>query len=343
MLCAKPCSICAARSGRAPRRSPAAAPTPAWSPGSSSRRCSNVAADCGDRRRRALDARGLGAARAQARASRAFTSPNAIPSARRRQSRAASSSTPGRSRALSRKACSRPNSAGARMRNICRRKGSATLSGRDCAIYLLRPGAGTRVRSWTPTAKAQHGWLITHNEVDLDRRLSNPARRRKTVYRPTCHYAYRPPTMPCFRSTRWRAPNGSIQEKSHILDENEIVDGIDELGVLALWPCQKCLLVWLATLDRGDAAHRALSECDRPASVLRRARRHGLGAGKSARPGLSRPTNSTFAAASKCSAHILAPSSAHYTDWTPLEGRAVLFPEDIDTEDPWQFKNVLVR
>jgi homospermidine synthase len=31
-----------------------------------------------------------------------------------------------------------------------------------------------------------------------------------------------------------------------------------------------------------------------------------------------------------------------YTDWTPLQDRSVLFPEDIDTSDPWQFKNVLV-
>jgi homospermidine synthase len=31
-----------------------------------------------------------------------------------------------------------------------------------------------------------------------------------------------------------------------------------------------------------------------------------------------------------------------YTDWTPLTGRSVLFPENIDTSDPWQFRNVLV-
>ena len=31
-----------------------------------------------------------------------------------------------------------------------------------------------------------------------------------------------------------------------------------------------------------------------------------------------------------------------YTDWTPLEGRGGLFPEDVDHSDPWQFKNVLV-
>ena len=31
-----------------------------------------------------------------------------------------------------------------------------------------------------------------------------------------------------------------------------------------------------------------------------------------------------------------------YTDWTPLDGRGGLFPEDVDRDDPWQFKNVLV-
>jgi homospermidine synthase len=31
-----------------------------------------------------------------------------------------------------------------------------------------------------------------------------------------------------------------------------------------------------------------------------------------------------------------------YSDWTPLEGRSVLFPEALDTSDPWQFKNFRV-
>jgi homospermidine synthase len=31
-----------------------------------------------------------------------------------------------------------------------------------------------------------------------------------------------------------------------------------------------------------------------------------------------------------------------YTDWTPLDGRGGLFPENVDTNDPWQFTNVLV-
>ena len=39
----------------------------------------------------------------------------------------------------------------------------------------------------------------------------------------------------------------------------------------------------------------------------------------------------------------LGPVKGYYTDWTPLKDRPGLFPEDIDTADPWQFRNVLVR
>ena len=39
----------------------------------------------------------------------------------------------------------------------------------------------------------------------------------------------------------------------------------------------------------------------------------------------------------------LGPVVGEYTDWTPLKDRGVLFAEDLDTESPWQFKNVIVR
>ena len=38
----------------------------------------------------------------------------------------------------------------------------------------------------------------------------------------------------------------------------------------------------------------------------------------------------------------LGPVVGRYSGWTPLEGRGVLFEEDLDRSDPWQFKNVLV-
>ena len=39
----------------------------------------------------------------------------------------------------------------------------------------------------------------------------------------------------------------------------------------------------------------------------------------------------------------LGPVTGEYTEWTPLDSRGVLFPEDVDADDPWQFKNVSVR
>ena len=37
--------------------------------------------------------------------------------------------------------------------------------GCEAAIYLSSPGAGTRVRSWTPTAQAQHGLPRTSSSL----------------------------------------------------------------------------------------------------------------------------------------------------------------------------------
>jgi homospermidine synthase len=38
----------------------------------------------------------------------------------------------------------------------------------------------------------------------------------------------------------------------------------------------------------------------------------------------------------------LGPVVGKYGKWTPLEDRERLFPEDLDRDDPWQFKNFRV-
>jgi homospermidine synthase len=39
----------------------------------------------------------------------------------------------------------------------------------------------------------------------------------------------------------------------------------------------------------------------------------------------------------------LGPVNGFYTDWNPLQDREKLFAEDLDRNDPWQFRNILVR
>ena len=50
-------------------------------------------------------------------------------------------------------------------------------TGCQAAIYLLQPGANTRVRSWTPTAQGAIRLPGHPQRVDLDRRLLHPAQR----------------------------------------------------------------------------------------------------------------------------------------------------------------------
>ncbi len=57
--------------------------------------------------------------------------------------------------------------------------GRAHQSGCGAAIFLTQPGANTRVRSWTPTPKAQYGFLVTHNESISIADYFTRARRRR--------------------------------------------------------------------------------------------------------------------------------------------------------------------
>ena len=87
--------------------------------------------------------------------------------------------------------------------------------GSGAAIYLLRPGAATRVRSWTPLEGPYHGFLITHGEVDLDRRLPDRAedgdgpRTGRPATTPIT-----PATTRCCPCTSWPARTGGCRSAS---------------------------------------------------------------------------------------------------------------------------------
>jgi homospermidine synthase len=214
--------------------------------------------------------------------------------------------------------------------------------GPDCAIYLLRPGAGTRVRSWTPAAKAQHGWLITHNESISIADFLTLREGGVTVYRPTCHYAYRPADDAVLSLDEMAGRQWQPQGESHILDENEIVDGIDELGVL-LYGHAKNAYWYGSRLSIEETRRLAPYQNATGLQVTSAVLAGMVWALENPRAGIVEADELDFRRCLDVQAPYLGPMIGHYTDWTPLEGRAVLFPEDIDRQDPWQFKNVIVR
>ncbi|MET0430578.1 MAG: saccharopine dehydrogenase NADP-binding domain-containing protein, partial [Microvirga sp.] len=114
--------------------------------------------------------------------------------------------------------------------------------GCQAAIYLLQPGANTRVRTWCPTPGPQYGFLVTHNESISIADYFTVRENGTAVYRPTCHYAYHPCNEAVLSLHEMFGNAGRVQDRHHILDEHEITGGEDCLGVLlyghgrnALW------------------------------------------------------------------------------------------------------------
>ncbi len=214
--------------------------------------------------------------------------------------------------------------------------------GPDCAIYLLRPGAGTRVRSWTPTAGPQHGFLVTHNEsISIADHLTVREGGR-VVYRPTCHYAYHPIDDAVLSLDEMAGNAWQRQERWQILSESEILDGIDELGVLLYGHGRNAY--WYGSQlsieeTRALAPYQNATGLQVTSAVLAGV----VWAIENPEAGIVEADEMDFRRCLAVQTPYLGPVIGAYTDWTPIENRGILFPEEVDRDDPWQFSNVIVR
>jgi homospermidine synthase len=214
--------------------------------------------------------------------------------------------------------------------------------GCDAAIYLAQPGAGTRVRSWTPTSKAQHAWMITHNESISIADFFTLRENGQVVYRPTCHYAYHPCDDAVLSLHEMAGRQWQAQPTWHILTEDEIVDGVDELGVLLYGHAKNAY--WYGSRlsieeTRRIAPYQNATGLQVTSAVL---------AGivwmlENPERGLVEADELDFKRCLEVQRPYLGEVFGEYTDWTPLDHRGELFPEELDKSDPWQFTNVLVK
>ncbi len=214
--------------------------------------------------------------------------------------------------------------------------------GCQAAIYLTQPGANTRVRSWTPTAKAQYGFLVTHNESISISDYFTVRDGRKVTYRPTCHYAYHPCNDAVLSLHELFGQAGKRQPAIHIWDEHEITEGIDELGVL-LYGHKKNAYWYGSQLSIEETRRIAPYQNATGLQVTSAVLAGMVWALENPNEGIVEADEMDFRRCLKVQTPYLGPVIGAYTDWTPLADRPGLFPEDIDKRDPWQFKNVLVR
>lgn len=216
-------------------------------------------------------------------------------------------------------------------------------TGCQAAIYLLQPGANTRVRSWCPTPGAQYGFLVTHNEsISIADYYTVRDADGAAVYRPTCHYAYHPANDAVLSLHEMFGQAGRVQDEHRILTEDEIVDGIDELGVL-LYGHGKNAYWYGSQLSieetRAIAPYQNATGLQVTSAVLAGM----VWALENPNAGIVEADEMDFRRCLEVQSPYLGPVVGVYTDWTPLQDLPGFFPEDLDMEDPWQFRNILVR
>lgn len=218
--------------------------------------------------------------------------------------------------------------------------GRRHAGGCRAAIYLERPGAATRVRSWTPLAGPQHAFLITHGESISIADYFTLGAAEHPEYRPTVLYAYHPCDDTVLSLDELAGRNWRLQPRVRVLRDG-LLSGVDELGVLLLGHDE--VAYWYGSRLSVEQA-RALCPASGPTSlqVTVAAVAGLLWAIRNPACGVVEPDELPFAEILDFCRPYLGEVLGVYGDWTPLQERGALFDEDLDPDDPWQFKNFRV-
>jgi homospermidine synthase len=212
--------------------------------------------------------------------------------------------------------------------------------GPNCAIYINRPGASVKVRSWTPMEGPYHGFLITHSEAIALADYFTVGAGAAPEFRPTVHYAYHPCDEAVLSLHELAGKSWQFTQKPVVAME-EIAAGNDELGVLLMGHSQGAY--WFGSrLSIGEARRLAPHNNATSLQVTATLLAGMVWALENPRLGMVEPEQLDFERILELARPYLGTLVGEYTDWTPLDHRGELFEEDLDRDDPWQFTNFLV-
>ena len=212
--------------------------------------------------------------------------------------------------------------------------------GCGAAIYLDRRGAATRVRSWTPLEGPYHGFLITHNEAISIADYFTLRENGMVKYRPTVHYAYHPCDDAVLSLHELAGKNWQTQPAQRLL-MHEIMHGTDELGVLLMGHSRGAY--WYGSRLSIEEARRVVPHNNATSLQVTAAVLAGMvWAMENPRAGVVEADQLHHDRVLEIARPYLGELTGEYSDWTPLRDRDALFPEAVDADCPWQFRNFRV-
>jgi homospermidine synthase len=154
------------------------------------------------------------------------------------------------------------------------------------------------------------------------------------------HYAYHPCDGAVLSLHEFAGKNWHLQHSKRLIMD-EIARGIDELGVLLMGHVRGAY--WYGSRLSVDEARRLVPYNNATSLQVTAAVLAGVvWVLENPRASITEPDEIDYARILEICRPYLGEMVGAYTDWTPLQDRGRLFAEDLDTTDPWQFKNFRV-
>jgi homospermidine synthase len=204
--------------------------------------------------------------------------------------------------------------------------------GSKCAIYLDRCGGDVRIQTWTPTKGSHFGFLVTHNEAISISHYFSVESENGLLYRPTCHYAYKPTSIATDSIIEVFSNNKQLPLMKKVLNADEIQSGKDELGVL-LMGHERNAYWYGSQLTIEEARNLAPYQSATGLQVSSALLAGLIWAIKNPNEGLCETEEIDHDFCLNIQRQYLGEVSGYYTDWKP----SVLGNKD---SDPWQFTNI---
>lgn len=211
-------------------------------------------------------------------------------------------------------------------------------------ICLARMGMNTWVRSWVPDYSI-NGMVVRHGEAFTISDKLTVWDGKKALYRPTVHYAYCPCDEAISSLNELRGYNYELQPKLRIMSD-EITKGSDILGALLMGHTFNS---WWTGTDLSIEQSRKLVPHQNATTVQVAISVVAASMWMISNPdkGVLVPDDLPHDFVLKVAKPYLGKFISTRSDWTPLKDYTNHFKgfnkPDIDTKDPWQFKNFLIK
>ncbi len=211
-------------------------------------------------------------------------------------------------------------------------------------ICLARMGMNTWVRSWVPHYTI-HGMVVRHGEAFTISDKLTVWEKGQPVYRPTVHYAYCPCDNAIVSLQELRGYDYELQPNLRIMND-EITRGADILGALLMGhPFKSWWTGSNLSIDesRRLVPHQNATTMQVAISVVAAA----MWMIDNPREGFCVPDDLPHDKVLGVADAYLGENLSIAADWTPLDHYHSHFQghnrPDLDTDDPWQFHNFLIR